>query len=284
MIRGLLRHEKAGAMRADSSRWRRWFAAAIGVVVLVGSAVSPAWAQWVITDPAVTARNAITAMVKEYLLNVQREQHSELRRMARRLSMHTNLDKYALPDPPRWRTHGGDYLFAGPYNDALIFGDSAGAAYVELTHRLLSAAEGLAHQPAGARRALLARLATIELSDAAAIAATHDTGQLRFNGRKKELPAIEALEAHVIDPSNEQSATAVLDKISGAGLIAARQRQARAQLLAGIVEQLLVEGKRARDTEAAAMNMQLTTWRDGRAANEAFVAGTANALSTWRQP
>ena len=284
MIRQLFRHEEAGAMRAVSGRWRPRFAAAVGVFVLVGFAVSPAWGQWVINDPAVTARNAITAMVKEYLLNVQREQHSELRRMATRLSMHTNLDKYALPDPPRWRTHGGDYLFAGPYNDALIFGDSAGAAYVELTHRLLSAAEGLAHQPAGARRALLARLATIELSDAAAIAATHDTGQLRFNGRKKELPAIEALEAHVIDPSNEQSATAVLDKISGAGLIAARQRQARAQLRAGIVEQLLVESKRARDTEAAAMNMQLTTWRDGRAANEAFVAGTANALSTWRQP
>jgi hypothetical protein len=88
----------------------------------------------------------------------------------------------------------------------------------------------------------------------------------------------------VIDPSNEQSATAVLDKISGALLIAGRQRQARAQLLAGIVEQLLIDSKRARDSEAAAMNMQLVTWRDGRAANEAFVAGTANALKTWRQP
>ena len=60
------------------------------------------------------------------------------------------------------------------------------------------------------------RLATLNVTDAAAIAATNDTGQLRFNGRKHELPAIDALEAHVIDPSNEQSATAVLDKISGA--------------------------------------------------------------------
>jgi len=256
----------------------------IATAILVFAASSSAWAQLVITDPAVTARNAITATLKEYLLNVQREQHSKLRRMARRLSMHTNLDKYALPDPPRWRTHGGDYLFAGPYNDALIFGDAAGTAYVELTNRLLSAAEGLSRLPADARRSLLARLATIESTDAAAIAATHDTGQLRFNGRKKELPAIDALEAHVIDPSNEQSATAVLDKMSGAVLIGARQRQARAQLLAGIVEQLLVEGKRARDSEAAAMNMQLVTWRDGRAANEAFVAGTANALNAWRQP
>ena len=128
------------------------------------------------------------------------------------------------------------------------------------------------------------RLATIELADAVAIAAINDTGSLRLNGRKQELPAIDALEAQVIDPSDEQSATAVLDKISGAVLIGARQRQARSQLLTAFVEQLLVDSKRDRDADAAAMNMQLVTWRDGRAANEAFVAGTGDALRTWRQP
>jgi len=50
------------------------------------------------------------------------------------------------------------------------------------------------------------------------------------------------------------------------------------------VEQLIVDTKRARDTDAASLNMQLTTWRDGRAANDAFVAGTGDALRTWRQP
>ena len=45
-----------------------------------------------------------------------------------------------------------------------------------------------------------------------------------------------------------------------------------------------LRGKRQRDTEALAMNMQLVTWRDARAANEAFVAGTGDALRTWRQP
>jgi trehalose/maltose hydrolase-like predicted phosphorylase len=38
------------------------------------------------------------------------------------------------------------------------------------------------------------------------------------------------------------------------------------------------------DADVAAMNMQLVNWRDGRAANEAFVAGSADALRTWRQP
>jgi hypothetical protein len=72
--------------------------------------------------------------------------------------------------------------------------------------------------------------------------------------------------------------------VNGAGLIAIRQRQARVQLLAGVVEQLLVETKRTRDADAAAMNMQLTTWRNGQAANDAFVAGSGDALRTWRQP
>ena len=92
------------------------------------------------------------------------------------------------------------------------------------------------------------------------------------------------LEAHVVDPSNEQSATAVLDKIGGAVLIGARQRQARLQMLTGVVEQLLIDSKRNRDSEAASINMQLVTWRDARHANHAFGAGTGDALRTWRQP
>jgi hypothetical protein len=56
------------------------------------------------------------------------------------------------------------------------------------------------------------------------------------------------------------------------------------QLMSHALEQLLARSKRQRDTEAATINMQLVTWRDGRTANEAFVAGTGDALGSWRQP
>ena len=128
-----------------------------------------------------------------------------------------------------------------------------------------------------------ARLATVNVADAVAISATNDNGLLRYNGRREQ-EAIEALERQVVDPSDEQSATAVLEKISGAELIGTRQRQARTQFLTDIVEQLLVDTKRARDADATALNMQLTTWRDAKAANDAFVAGTGDALGRWRQP
>jgi hypothetical protein len=251
------------------------------LVVAVGG---DAAAQWVVHDAATTARNTVTATLKEYLYRTQLQQRLKIADMARRLSAVTSLLKYALEEVPRWRTHGGDFFYGHPYNDALIFGDPSGAAFVDLSHPLLSAPGVLDRLDPTARRRMEARMATVNLTDAAAIVGTHGTGQLRWLGRKNELPAIDALERDVIDPSADQSTAAVLDKMSGAALIGARQRQARIQLLVGVVEQLLVDTKRARDTDVASLTMQMVTWRDGQAANEAFVAGSGDALEAWRQP
>jgi hypothetical protein len=268
-------------MDRHQSGHRRAVALVSGFLVIV--IATPVSAQLVVHDAATTARNAITAAVKQFLFDTERQQHARIREMARRLSALTSLRKYAMEEVPRWRTHGGDFFYAQPYNDALIFGDSSGSAFIELSQRLADAA-GLDRLDPSARRLIQARLATVSLTDAAAIAATHGSGQLRLLGRKNELQAIDALEGDVIDPSSEQSTTAVLDKISGAVLIGARQRQARIQLLVGMVEQLLTDSKRARDTDTAALAMQMTTWRDSRAAGRAFVAGSGDALRTWRQP
>src|SRR5690606_15209789 len=97
---------------------------------------APGAAQIPVTDPSVTARNAVSAIIKEFILTTQREQREQISRMARRLSAFTDLRKYAVEDPPRWRTHGGDFLFAEPFNEALIFGDPDGAAYLALSHTL----------------------------------------------------------------------------------------------------------------------------------------------------
>lgn len=219
-------------------------------------------AQLAVHDGAVTLRNSVTAALKEYLLTVQREQHGQLRRMAQRLSMFTNLAKYRVPDPPLWRIHAWEnndtFLFSTAYHAALNYGDATGDAYVDVSQPVLDAMSAMSRLPLPARLALTAQLATLDAATAAAIAATHDAGQVRFNGRR-ELLAIERLNEDVTNGSQEQSTTAVLDKISGAVLIGARQRQARIQLMSGVVEQLLVESKRARDSEASSINMQLVT-------------------------
>lgn len=257
----------------------------LGAITIVSVASQSANAQLVVHDPTTTARNAVTAVLKSQLLQTLRLERDRLRQMARRLSEYTNLDKFALPDPPRWRTHGSeDFLFSQAYNEALIFGDPQGVAYLAVS-RAVNEARGLLDRlsPEGGQ-AVLAQLATLDAAAATAIAGTHQTGQLRFNGRKQELPAIDALEAHVIDPSEEQSTTAVLDKISGAVLIGTRQRQARVQLLTAIAEQLIVENKRARDAETAAMNMLIGRLRDSRSVNASLMAGAGDDLRGWRQP
>ena len=254
-------------------------------ILLIGCAVVQA--QIVVFDPAITVRNTVTAVVKELLANLQEQQRRQIRRMSRRLSFFTDLQRYKLPEPPRWRIHIFNdpeaVLFARDYHAALNYGDASGNAFRSVSVPLIDARGLFGEEDPTAVREFAARLATINVADATAISATNDTGHVRYNGRREQA-AIDQLDADVLDPSDEQSTTAVAEKLSGSALIGARQRQARAELLVGIVEQLLVDSKRSRDTEASLMNMQLTTWRIARPANAAFGAGTGDALRTWRQP
>jgi hypothetical protein len=114
--------------------------------------------------------------------------------------------------------------------------------------------------------------------------AGHQVGAIRqYNGRLQQ--GIDSLEDDVLSgESRYHELTAILDKVAAGELLGRRQDMAANQLLSHAVEQLLTRGKRLRDAEASTMNMQLTTWRDAHRANEAMVAGTADALRTWRQP
>lgn len=259
-------------------------------VALMGIGGALASAQIVVTDPATTIKNAAIAALKNEVFDVLTNQATRLRKMAKRLSLATNLDKYAVTDTPEWRIHwfidDGTFLYANPYNAALNYGDHAGSSFADVARdRITPKSElvGLGGEDGNAMDAIASQLATLDVADSTIIAGTDQTGQLRYNGRR-ELDAITALEADVIDPNPSQSVTAVLDKISGAGLIRARQQQARLQFLTGIVEQLLIDNKRSRDTETAVMNMQLNRLRDGRAANTALLAGAGDALRSWKQP
>jgi len=126
--------------------------------------------------------------------------------------------------------------------------------------------------------------ATIEITDSVAMMGGHQVALARgYHGRLQD--AVESLESDVLNGlTRYHEMTAVLDKISAGELLARRQDMLSNQLLSHALEQLLARSKRLRDTEASTINMQLVTWRDSRAANEAFVAGTGDALRTWRQP
>jgi hypothetical protein len=255
------------------------------VVVLVTVGLSSAWA-FVVTDPATTARNAVTAVLTRQIVDTIVQQHDRLRRMAQRLSAHTPLDKYAVPDPPRWRPHATDpdtFPYGHGYLGALTYGDPTGVQFEYVSRSRLPVGDTLLGLSPATRESVERGRATLDLADSTIIAGTHQTGLLRRNGGR-ELDAIDELERHVTDSSPDKSATAVLDTLSGAALLETRQKQARLQLVTAILEQLLVDNKRSRDTEATVVNMRLQQLRAPSDEGGGFVTGASEDLRTWRQP
>ena len=137
---------------------------------------------------------------------------------------------------------------------------------------------------AAARRAFERQYATIEITDSVAMMGGHQVALVRgYYGALQR--AVDALERDVLnDGASYHEMTAVLDKIAAGELLGRRQDMAANQLLSHALEQLLARSKRLRDTEAATINMQLVTWRDGEAANGRFVPEPATRSRTWRQP
>jgi len=194
------------------------------------------------------------------------------------------LDRYRMPpipitahDPSRWD-------FGRAWIQGLDTGDPTGAAYLATILPLLRPTVLPPTLTADAKRVMERQYATIEITDSVAMMGGHQVALARgYHGRLQD--AVASLESDVLnDLTRYHEMTAVLDKISAGELLARRQDMLSNQLLSHALEQLLARSKRLRDTEASTINMQLVTWRDAHAANEAFVAGTGDALRTWRQP
>ena len=74
---------------------------------------SPVSAQLVVYDAATTARNTVTAAVKEFLFETAAPAAQQAARDgATAERVHEPEASTRWPDVPRWRTHGGDFFFA----------------------------------------------------------------------------------------------------------------------------------------------------------------------------
>jgi hypothetical protein len=253
----------------------------LAAVVIVAACASPAHAQLVVLDPGNLAQAILIAERTWRQYDELKRQYETIQRMGRGLG---NMAGYRIPtialtrhDPARWE-YGRSWI------QGLNSGDATGAAYLATTLPLLRPPVVPDRLPAAARRALERQYATIEITDSVAMMGGHQVALARgYHARLQE--AVQALEGDVLNGLlRYHEMTAILDKIAAGELLGRRQDALTNQLLSHALEQLLARGKRLRDTEAATMNMQLTTWRDARVANAAFVAGSGDALRTWRQP
>lgn len=255
-----------------------------GILMLAMIAVlmpEPSRAQIPVIDPANLEQTILIAERTWQHYSELRRQYETIQRMARGLG---NMDRFRVPpiaitahDPGRWQ-YGRSWI------QALNSGDPTGAAYFANALPLLKPSVTPGQLSAAGRRAFENRYSTIEITDSVATMAGHQVALARgYHGRLQE--AVDALQGDVVNGLPRfHEMTAVLDKIAAGELLGRRQDMLSNQLLSHALEQLLARSKRQRDTEASVINMQLTTWRDGAAANTAFGAGTGDALRTWRQP
>jgi hypothetical protein len=250
-------------------------------LVLVTVITVPVYAQIAVIDPANLAQVVLIARRTQQQLDELQAQYRTILRMAQGLG---NLEPYRIPTIPITRHDPSRWEYGRPWIEGLNSGDPSGAAYAATTVPLQRPGERLSRLTETARRAFEHRYATVEVTDTVAMRGGHQVALVRgYDGRLQQ--AIKSLESDVLNPLPRfHEMTAILDKVAAGELLARRQDMAANQLLSHALEQLLARGKRERDTEAATINMQLVTWRDGRAANQAFVAGSSDALRTWRQP
>lgn len=250
-----------------------------GALLMVLS--SQARAQIPVIDPANLVQTILIAERTWEHYNELRRQYETILRMGTPLG---NMGTFRVPpialtshDPSRW-------LFGRPWIQGLNSGDPTGAAYFAAALPLLRPSVTPRQLTPIARRNFENRYATIEITDSVATMAGHQVALARgyHAGLQR---AVQDLESDVVNGLPRfHEMTAILDKVAAGELLARRQDMLSNQLLSHALEQLLARSKRQRDTEAATINMQLTTWRDSTTANEAFVAGTGDALRTWRQP
>jgi hypothetical protein len=253
----------------------------LAAIVILAACVSPAQAQWVVIDPANLAQAILIAERAWRHYDELQRQYRTILRMGEGLG---SMEQYRTPPIALTRHDAGRWEYGRPWIQALNSGDATGDAYRATTLPVLRPAVMPSQLPPKARRALERQYATIEITDSVASMGGHQVALARgYHGRLQD--AVQALEGDVVNGLlRYHEMTAILDKIAAGELLGRRQDMLSNQLLSHALEQLLARSKRLRDTEAATMNMQLTTWREGRAANEAFVAGTGHALNTWRQP
>jgi len=252
----------------------------LGIVVL-NLAAAPAHAQLAVIDPANLAQAILIAQRAQRHYEELRAQYRTILRMSQGLG---GMQGYRIPTISATRHDAGLWLYGQPWLQGLNSGDATGAAYWATTVPLQRPSTVPSQLTAAARRTLERQYATIEITDSVAMMGGHQVGALRgYHGQLQG--AVQELEGDVLNGLlRYHEMTAILDKIAAGELLGRRQDMASNQLLSHALEQLLARGKRLRDTEATTMNMQLVTWRDARAANAAMVAGTADALRTWRQP
>jgi hypothetical protein len=243
---------------------------------------SHASAQFAVVDPATTVKQSITAGLKELAIKVDQKITAATAEMAKRINQYRDLKDYAIDqtfgrvvrliDGPLARL-AVPLGYAGVFMDALNTGK-----------RVASDIDRLYIDPRDPVGSVLAgSIRSIDIADSVLESGVDTVGRIH-QLETGEYARLARLDADV--NGAHASTTAVLQTISAAGLIRARQQQTRTELSMALVETLLMENLREREADAAMNRMRIVALNY--AADDGGEGGAQGVrfgdLAGWRQP
>jgi hypothetical protein len=244
------------------------------VALVIALVCVPVRAQWTVWDPGNYAEAVaqFEQMIKEYELLLEQAKRLPID-MAARYHIAT----------PTWLAHDlSAALYAGGVLKGLNQGDPTGAGYRSMADVLDALTDVAGRVPDAIRGPLQVRYGDLELADAVAATSIDQVGRMRQTSGLS-VQAIERMEADAFSgDASFQTQTAILNKINAASVLGLRVAAQNHEFLGDTLEQLLVDNKRKRDTEARLMNATVNQWRYGQPYGADLYGRTAADIDRWR--
>ena len=254
-------------------------AAAIGVFAL------PAAAQFgfsVVSDPGAYARMAseLEQAIRQYeaimtLYQLSQQAYANMLRAATNI---TTKNAW-MPPATTWTfpTATNTYGTTGDWTHTINTGTGTQSAWDSSTVSLRDYSPMWNSLSAGQQTQFARRYGSVELTDAAARNALNQVGLVRGNAAATDL----AISRLAFDSSSNNpelnTEVGVLNQVSAAGVINARQQQNTNELLAAIVDQQTVQSKMAHDAMVDGIAISVAAQQHAAQNREAIWGGTTQA-------
>lgn len=245
----------------------------------------------IVYDPVAVANliRQLNQMEQQYLQLVQtyqmvRSQYNQMIFMATMVPATARAHYRALMTPWHNSSATNTYGTTGGWVAAINSGSGVDSGYRQAVQQLNPYGGALANIPADQLDRVKTSYATIELTDGANESGMDLLGRLRADAPHVET-AIQSLEDDSLstDP-NLNSEVAVLNKINAADLITLRNSQDTNKLLVALTEEQIVDAKRKRDAEAAAINSHVLFMGQEQAVLRAQTGDPSARMLAYRMP
>jgi hypothetical protein len=246
------------------SRSRRIAATAVLAAVVAPAAFAILGIGDIVFDPSSFGKlvEQVAQMEREYTQLVETyqmvtAQYNQMIWMAKMVPANLRAHYRALITPWRNTSAPNTYGTTGGWIAAINSGNGVPGGYQQAIQHLNAYGAALSNIPADQLDRVKTSYATVELADGANESGIDLVGRLRANAPQVEA-AIQSLETDSLSTDPDlNTEISVLNKVNAANLIALRNSQDTNKLLVALTEEQLVDAKRKRDADAAAINAHI---------------------------